>query len=137
MKEEICNLIFKKDFNKAKELLETTNFELNFINQLERSPLLLAVGAGNLEFVEYLLSKGADPNYNEVYILPIANAIENVAFKLDYSETKILDKRIIELLYKRGAKVDIKDKSEETPLEVLTRYFGYNNIDDFLRKNET
>lgn len=135
MKEEICKLIFKKEFDKAKIKIQEINFDLNFINELGRSPLLLATGTDNVEFIEYLLSKGADPNYNEAYILPISNAIENAAFKLDYSRGEILDKRIIETLYKYGAKVDIKDKFGETPLDFLGRYFGYDNIEDFL-KNE-
>ncbi|AZA98495.1 ankyrin repeat domain-containing protein [Chryseobacterium joostei] len=134
MREDLCRLIFRRDFYKARELITDTNLDLNFINTLERSPLLLATGADNLEFVEYLLIRGADPNYIDVYILPISNAIENVAFKLDYSKEDSLDKRMVKLLYDYGAKVDIKDKSGETALDFLYRYFGYDNIDDFLQK---
>lgn len=132
--EKLKDLIYKNLFDEAKHLISNQKgIDLNYKGINGRTPLLMAIGKDNLDFVDFLIKNGADVNYSESYILPLEEAIETAANKLDYSQNKQLDTSIIQLLIKHQGDVNLKDRIGETPLIFLKRYFGFDNMQEFLQ----
>jgi len=131
--EKIINLIYDNLLDEAKSLIVSNRpINLNYIGKNGRTPLLMAINKNQIDFTEFLIISGADVNYTEAYILPLEEAIETAANKLDFSKNKKLDISVIQLLLKYHADVKQKDRENETPLIFLKRYFGFDNMQEFI-----
>lgn len=132
--EKLNDLIFSKCFDEARKLIiDYPNLNLDYTEKNGKTPLLLAVANNNLKFTEFLINKGAHVNYNKTYILPIEQAIEGMSDRLDFKVDEKLDIRMIELLLKYGADMNLIDREGETPSIFLDRCFGYTDVNDFIK----
>ena len=93
------------DLTKVKEILKDPKTELDAIDELGWTPLMIACSAGNIEIVKELIGSGADinrPNINGQTVLHYA------ASKSHFE--------ICELLLNSKANVNSQDKYGSTPL---------------------
>ncbi|AZL16091.1 ankyrin repeat domain-containing protein [Rickettsiales endosymbiont of Stachyamoeba lipophora] len=104
---ELIHAVWKKDLNKAKTLIEQgANVDLEDLGGI--TLLHYAVGKQSIDIIEFLLSKNKiDINkQKETYDRETALMIA----------TRFKNKKIMELLLAKGAKVNIKDKYGDTAL---------------------
>lgn len=96
---------------------------LNFIVGLDSSPLTLAVSTAEEEIVEYLLLRGADPNFADAQTLPLLAAIErSIEADKYWADNGLEGERedplvIIELLLLYGADLMKKDPNGKSAYE--------------------
>lgn len=129
----VNKLILNEHFKKAQNYIIENNINLNSKGKSGRTPLLVAINKGDLSFITFLINNGANVNYLEAYTLPLEEAVETTFNIYDFSGgKKNIDTKIIKLLLKHGADPNLKDKDGETPIEILERYFGYDNFEEFL-----
>ncbi len=103
------------DFPKAKALLDSSNEPLLIANAPDnygRTPLMLAIANNNLQFVKYLIEKGADPR--------ISDKEGVTSFHLACE--KGVDERIFSLLLSMGGKGDLNRRAFDgkTPLHFIS-----------------
>ena len=111
--------------SKLRELIEIvpTMSTLNFIAERGTTPLIHAISAAEEEIVEYLLLRGADPNFADKQTLPLATAIERSIEADKYWADNNLEEgeedpmAIIELLLLYGADFMKKDPMGESAYE--------------------
>lgn len=82
-------------------------------HETDEPPLTVACEEENLELIEYLLQKGADPNYQD-------NDGRTQLMVMNHSPT------IVGLLLKYGAKTNLQDKFGETALMYAVREMSAN-----------
>lgn len=112
LKEEIIKRIVEEDLQNLKILLEDEKYNLNEIEG-EESYLTIALSKSNEEIINFLISKGADPNLiiNGKSILLISleknrniqailKLVQNEKFKIDSSELEKIAKILIEKDFK-------------------------------------
>lgn len=86
------------------------------------TPLLLAVDAGKIKVVEYLLSVKADPNKKD----PLGQTALHTAITREHTDIALL-------LIGKGADVNAKDKDGLTPLHTASSQRLVNVVDSLLR----
>jgi ankyrin repeat protein len=92
--EEIIEKVNRGDIEGIKKIIEEKT-NLNFRDQFENTPLLMAISRKNRRMVEVLIKGGADPNYKG-FVSPIIGAI------------CVNDLGISRLLIEKGANLDDK-----------------------------
>ncbi|MCL4360949.1 ankyrin repeat domain-containing protein [Candidatus Dependentiae bacterium] len=100
----------------AKKLLNA-GADINSLNNMGYTPLMLAVMNGNVNFVKFLLKNGANVNFNTG---------RNSALTLAIRIPSIIEKELVQLLVDNGADLNVKIQGE-TPLELAKR-LGRNQI---------
>ena len=83
---------------------------------LRRIPLMLAVGEGRLDVVEYLIDHGADVNKKD-------DICNRTALHYVSKRGQI---EVVELLLSKGAEIDVEDENHRTPL-LLAAAEGHND----------
>ena len=92
---------------------------MNYVDDKQNSPLLIAVETNNLELIILLLENGANPNMEETYTNAIDIAVE--ATKND--DTVLEDStEIIELLLKYGDDMNQKDIRGKSAVDFAKYY---------------
>lgn len=121
---DLTTLIFEEKFQEAKSLIVKNNVELNYVNDKMNTPLLAAIDADNIDFIRYLLEKGANPNYlTEGVNLPLIYAIEISVESADYLDTSDqVEIKVVELLLEYGADIMKKDNFGRTSFEFSKNY---------------
>ncbi len=146
---------FTCDMQMVQLFLDHKDTDVNRLNAQGSSPLLSALNSNipNLhEFMEKLLSKGADPDLPNVKtgIFPLKRAIELrdmpavhilIRYKADINFTTSREKTspimlaakwkvpdALELLLKHGAALNCKDFFGNTPLMLAIKYEGYEEV---------
>jgi ankyrin repeat protein len=117
----LMKLIFHSKLREMMEIVPTLP-TLNFIDERGTTPLIKAIGAAEEEIVEYLLLRGADPNFADKQTLPLAMAIERSIENDKYSVDNDLESdedplAIVELLLLYGADFLKKDPTGESAYE--------------------
>ena len=119
----LMDLIFENKLREMMQLVPNLS-TLNFISVPTSSPLTLAVGTAEEEVIEYLLLRGADPNFADAQTLPLIAAIERSVEADKYWADNGLEEggrenpmAIIELLLLYGADFTKKDPSGESAYE--------------------
>lgn len=126
-------MIHEKLYSEAKNLINSNpDIELNDGGENGRTPLLITINQNNIEFTDFLINKGANVNY-ETYTLPLIEATETTANRLDFTQGKDIDIRIVQLLLDHNADEEKILQSGENALMVLNRYFGFDNFKDFIK----
>ena len=107
-------LIFKSELRQMMDIVPTLS-TLNFISVRGKTPLTQAVGNAEEEVVEYLLLRGADPNFADKYTLPLIEAIDrSVETDKNVEGGDENPTAIVELLLRYGADFNKKDPSGES-----------------------
>lgn len=115
-------LIFHSKLREMMKIVPTLS-TLNFITERGTTPLIHAISAAEEEIVEYLLLRGADPNFADKQTLPLAMAIERSIEADKYWADNNLEEgeedplAIIELLLLYGADFMKKDPTGESAYE--------------------
>jgi len=93
------------------------------------TPLLLAVEHGEVELVDFLLSNGADANYQPNGDFSRWTALHHAVHRYTDEDIHSINEEyekniwvIIELLLKKGALPDLKDKSGKSPMDYAKEY---------------
>lgn len=120
-KKEFGNWIFYGDVEKVKEAIKL-NIDLNEIYLSGMTPLIIAIEGDQPEILEILLKNGANPNQvSGLYGTTALHWAVDYAFDgmVQNNREVPYDEPIecIRILLKYGAKKDIKDHSNKTPLE--------------------
>jgi len=122
--EKLLEQVSKSNFGKAIELLDE-GADINYVNQAMCNPLLIAIANNDKGFVEFLLSKKANPNPDptRVYTTPLNLAIDS-AVQATNNNAHIRDDSIdmIQILLKFGANPNIRDRDGEAALEFARDY---------------
>ena len=96
-------------------LLKCKGADLNFINHSENTPLTYAIGKGNLDIIELLLSNGADPNFEDKM------GWTPLTYATYYNRIEA-----VKILIANNANLDLKDGVGITPLSTA---IIQNNLD--------
>lgn len=100
--ERLVDAVRSGDVKLVKELLEKSPSSMNGFDLYGYSPLYYAVMGSNRDLVQAMIDKKGDVNLkNEQGAIPLLFA---------------WDPSVRDLLYKAGARLDFKDKNQETPL---------------------
>ncbi|MCD7899729.1 MAG: ankyrin repeat domain-containing protein [Bacteroides sp.] len=121
----LTTLLFNERFDEAQNFIIENTPNLNYVSAQNSTPLLVAIGTGNLNVVEILLKYGADPNFMDERInTPLIEAIEIAVEESEYNSTFNEEPRvdIIKLLLKYGAKIDLVDNLGRTPVSFAQNY---------------
>jgi ankyrin repeat protein len=108
-------LIIAVEMNNAyivEMLLKVDNRNINVVHNEEEFPLSIATYNNNIEMIRVLLKYGADINLT-------TNELGRTALNSYLHDLKDVNKNVIELLVKNGAKLNIKDYNGYTPLDVM------------------
>ncbi len=130
----ILMAIDANDLDTVKYLLDT-NDNINNISDINgKSLLILAIDIMNIEFLEFILQKGADPNIASLmYSTPFGYLLTK---KIDSSHSiNYIHLRIILMLLRYGANPDIKVNTTHSSRELLQN-FGYEISGIYLVKKE-
>lgn len=73
---QLIDAIFNKDVSLVKEILKNEYIDINWVDEYENTPLLVAIEVGDVEMIETLLLNGADPNFPTTR-LPLITAIDS------------------------------------------------------------
>lgn len=100
------------------------NVNLNLVCGTGLTPLMTSLdGTNNMEIKEYLLMKGADPDFStENDWLPLHSAVELAVEAEDYGNTAFITTKEIELLIKYGANPNKQTKWKQTPYQMSINY---------------
>lgn len=91
---------------------------VDLVDKQYRTPLLMAVYAGNVETVQFLLQRGADPNrFNS------ANGQTKIQPPVCFSAARG-NAKMIELLAQAGAEVNVEDPIGDRPLHLAAQAAG-------------
>lgn len=102
----------KQDFTiEIIKLLIKGGCNVNKTNNLQATPLMMAIGTKSYDVIELLLDSGADVNHMDNK--------KRTAFHLLTDHTKITGKAL--QLIQRGADMNTKDSDGKTPLEKVTK----------------
>ena len=119
------DLIFENRLREMMQLVPTLP-TLNFITPEGETPLTLAVDTAEEEVIEYLLLRGADPNFADTQTLPLLVAIE----RSEEGEKNTEDDEdledplaIVELLLRYGADFNKKDPRGKSAYEYACEVF--------------
>lgn len=133
---KLLDSIFNEKTEKAKRIIKANKeIELNFVNELNITPLICAIDASSPEIVELLLDNGANPNFATTNLsLPLYHAIELAEEAEDYKKSddpKLLE--IIELLVNYGANIHIANYNGKSAYQYAeSRYLPAKKIFDKL-----
>lgn len=120
--ESLMDLIFENNLREMMQIVPSMP-TLNFIAKSESTPLTLAVGTAEEEIVEYLLLRGADPNFADNQTLPLLVAIERSVEADKYWADNELEGEqddpllFVKLLIQYGADFTKKDPSGKSAYE--------------------
>lgn len=126
------NLIKSIEFNDLKKVKEYLNKDKSNINNLNKngiSPLHIAVISGNLEIINFLLDKGANPN-----IKSLSKKQTPLHYAYIFKSTKT--HKIINLLLKYNANPNLEDINNKRPKEYSLKYKESSDIDNYTSIND-
>ena len=126
------NLIKSIELNNLKKVKEYLNKDKSNINSLNKngiSPLHIAVISGNLEIINFLLDKGANPN-----IKSLSKKQTPLHYAYIFKSTKT--HKIINLLIKYNANPNLEDTNNKRPKEYSLKYKESSDIDNYTSIND-
>ena len=126
------NLIKSIELNNLKKVKEYLNKDKSNINSLNKngiSPLHIAVISGNLEIINFLLDKGANPN-----IKSLSKKQTPLHYAYIFKSTKT--HKIINLLLKYNANPNLEDTNNKRPKEYSLKYKESSDIDNYTSIND-
>ena len=126
------NLIKAVENNNIRKLKELLNIDISNINSLNKngiSPLHIAVIHGNLEIVNLLLNKGADPNISSLNK-------RQTPLHYAYIFKNIKSTKIKNLLIKYNANPNLEDINNKKPKEYSLKYKESSDVDNYTSSNE-
>ena len=127
------NLIKSIELNNLKKVKEYLNKDKSNINSLNKngiSPLHIAVISGNLEIINFLLDKGANPN-----IKSLSKKQTPLHYAYIFKSTKT--HKIINLLLKYNANPNLEDTNNKRPKEYSLKYKESSDIDNYTSINDS
>lgn len=144
------------NFSACKELLDTSQIDVNYKNTSGQSLLHLAMQGGNKELVEYLIAKGANLNAKDksgntiLHSAAIEGNHEMIKFLLDLgADIKAKDNqgntvlhvasccctiKTIFFLIKEGAKITELNKFGATPVHIAALTGATSNLEALIKK---
>ena len=125
----LIKAIESNNIKKVKEYLGLNIINLNILNTNGISPLHIAVINGNLEVINLLLEKGANPN------LPSLTK-KQTPLHYAYIFKNISTSKIINLLLKYNADQNLEDINNKRPKEYSLKYKESSDIDNYTSSNE-
>ena len=114
---------------KVKECLTKDIININLYNKNGISPLHIAVIGGNLEIINLLLDKGANPN-----ILSLQK--KQTPLHYAYIFKNMNTNKIINLLLKYNANPNLEDINNKKPKEYSLKYKESSDVDNFTLSND-
>ena len=125
----LIKAIESNNIKKVKENLDGNILGLNKLNKNGISPLHLAVINGNLEIINLLLEKGANPNL-------VSLKKKQTPLHYAYIFKNIETNKIINILLKYNANANLEDINNKMPKEYSLRYKESSDIDNYTSSNE-
>ena len=125
----LIKAIESNNIKKVKEYLDGNILGLNKLNKNGISPLHLAVINGNLEIINLLLEKGANPNL-------VSLKKKQTPLHYAYIFKNIETNKIINILLKYNANANLEDINNKMPKEYSLRYKESSDIDNYTSSNE-
>ena len=125
----LIKAIESNNIKKVKEYLDGKILGLNKLNKNGISPLHIAVINGNLEIINLLLEKGANPNL-------VSLKKRQTPLHYAYIFKNIETNKIINILLKYNANANLEDINNKMPKEYSLRYKESSDIDNYTSSNE-
>ena len=125
----LINAIENNNPIKVKEYLNDDTKNINALNKNGISPLHIAVINGNLEIINYMLNKGANPNITSLHK-------KQTPLHYAYIFKSIKTNKIISLLLKYKANPNLEDINNKKPKEYSLKYKESSDIDDYTSSYE-
>ena len=138
----ICIAMLKNHQGIVKELLKHEGVDVNCKDDKGRTLLALAcidlASHGILDFVKFLLAKGADPNIKNVQENTVLHnlATYNVQSqkKADKNAEKAVLGQVIQLLIENGADLTLENKEKQTPFTLALQHEKINILSILSKK---
>ena len=128
-KNDLIKSIQKNNIRKVKEILNKDLSNINRLNKNGISPLHIAVIHGNLEIINLLLEKGANPN--------IASwEKKQTPLHYSYIFKNMKANKIRNLLLKYNANPNLEDINNKKPKEYSLKYKESSDVDNYTSSNE-
>ena len=125
----LINAIENNNLKKVKELLNKDVSNINLLNKNGISPLHIAVINGNLEIINFMLEKGANPNITSLNK-------KQTPLHYAYIFKNIKSNKIKNLLIKFKADPNIEDINNKKPKEYSLKYKESSDVDNYTSSNE-
>ena len=125
----LINAIENNDIKKVKELLNKEVSNINLLNKNGITPLHIAVINGNLEIINFMLEKGANPNIKSFNK-------KQTPLHYAYIFKNIKANKIKNLLIKYKADPNIEDINNKKPKEYSLKYKESSDVDNYTSSNE-
>ena len=125
----LIKAIESDNIRKVKELLNKDISNINSLNKNGISPLHIAVIHGNLEIINILLEKGANPNITSW-------KKKQTPLHYSYIFKNIKSNKIKNILLKYNANPNLEDINNKKPKEYSLKYKESSDIDNYTSSNE-
>ena len=125
----LIKAIENNDIRKVKDLLNQDISNINLLNKNGISPLHIAVINGNLDIINYILDKGANPNISSLHK-------KQTPLHYAYIFKNIKSSKIRNLLLKYNANPDLEDINNKKPNEYSLKYKESSEVDNYTSSNE-
>ena len=125
----LINAIENNNIGKVKELLNKDISNINKLNKNGISPLHIAVINGNLEIINFMLEKGANPNIKSF-------SKKQTPLHYAYIFKNIKATKIKNLLIKYKADPNSEDINNKKPKEYSLKYKESSDVDNYTSSNE-